>query len=525
MGFIDWTIIGLYFVSMIALSIYLGRNQKDQEDYYVGGRSLPWWAIGISTMATQTSAISFISKPAFVALKPGGGLTWLQFELALPLAIVVVMVFLLPFFRQLQLVSVYEYLEMRYSSAVRYLISGVFLVSRGMAAGVVIYATAIVLAVCLSIPLWTTILLIGIITVIYDTIGGIKAVVYSDVIQMAILLLGIILCITYAIIEVGDVATIFELFPAERLKAIDLSTGIGDDSQAPFWGILLGGFFLYISYYGTDQSQVQRELSATSAEDTKKSLFFNGIVRFPLTASYMLMGIAVGAVYVQSPDLQAVVPADNFDYMIPQYILLHIPVGLRAILFSAILAAAMSSLDSALNSLSAATMRDFITRKRHYTAHKELQLSKITTVVWGLSITAFAFAVNYIEGTVVEVVNKIGSAFYGPIVATFLIGVLSKRVNSIGIFIGILLGVGINLYLWLMEPGVYWMWWNLAGCLVTAGIAYLASFFGERPSKSVVEAYTLSNTKFLTVEKKWLPYYVALIAYFFVMLAILFALS
>jgi SSS family solute:Na+ symporter len=525
MGFIDWAIISIYFMGMIGLSIYLGRDQKDQEDYYVGGRSLPWWAIGISTMATQTSAISFISKPAFVALKPGGGLTWLQFELALPLAIVVVMVFLLPFFRKLQLISVYEYLEMRYNSAVRYLISGVFLISRGMAAGVVIYATAIVLAVCLSIPLWATILLIGIITVIYDTIGGIKAVVYSDVIQMAILLLGIVLCITYAIIEVGDISTIFSLFPAERLKAIDLSTGIGDESQAPFWGILLGGFFLYISYYGTDQSQVQRELSATSAEDTKKSLFFNGIVRFPLTASYMLMGIAVGAVYVQSPDLQAAVPDDNFDYMIPQYILLHIPVGLRAILFSAILAAAMSSLDSALNSLSAATMRDFITRKKHYTSHKELQLSKITTVLWGLSITAFAFAVNYIEGTVVEVVNKIGSAFYGPIVATFLIGVLSKRVNSIGIFTGIILGVGVNLYLWLMEPSVYWMWWNLAGCVLTAGVAYLASFLGDRPSQKVVDNFTLSDTQFLKIERKWLPFYIALIAYFFVMLAILFALS
>ncbi|MCB0286574.1 MAG: hypothetical protein KDE57_07975, partial [Calditrichaeota bacterium] len=157
MTVLDWSIIAAYLAAMVGMSVYLGRNQKNQDDYYVGGRTLPWWAIGVSTMATQTSAISFISKPAFVALKPGGGLTWLQFELALPFAIIVVMVFLLPFFRKLQLVSVYEYLEMRYDASVRYLISGVFLVSRGMAAGVIIYANAIVLAVCLEVPLWITI--------------------------------------------------------------------------------------------------------------------------------------------------------------------------------------------------------------------------------------------------------------------------------------------------------------------------------------------------------------------------------
>lgn len=524
MTVLDWSIIAAYLAAMVGMSVYLGRNQKNQDDYYVGGRTLPWWAIGVSTMATQTSAISFISKPAFVALKPGGGLTWLQFELALPFAIIVVMVFLLPFFRKLQLVSVYEYLEMRYDASVRYLISGVFLVSRGMAAGVIIYATAIVLAVCLEVPLWVTILIIGIITLIYDTIGGMKAVVYSDVVQMTILLFGIMACIFFAIEEVGSIAKIFEIFPDDRMRAISMAGGFDGSSEAPFWGILLGGFFLYISYYGTDQSQVQRGLSSDTTEATKKSLFFNGIVRFPLTVLYMLMGIAVGAVYFQSPDLQAVVPIDNYDYMIPQYILLHLPTGLRAILFAAILAAAMSSLDSALNSLSAATMRDFITRKHHYESQKELFLSKVVTVIWGLSITAFAFAVGAIEGTVVEVVNKIGSAFYGPIVATFLIGVISKRVNSRGIFAGIIAGVGLNLYLWLLQPQVYWMWWNLIGCAVTAVVAYGFSGFGAAPDKKTINEYTITDGTIFAAERNWMPYYIALGVYFVLMLVILFAL-
>lgn len=518
---LDWSIIGIYFAAIIAMSIYLGRNQKNQDDYYVGGRNLPWWAIGISTMATQTSAISFISKPAFVALKPGGGLTWLQFELAVPLAIIVVMVFLLPFFRKLRLISVYEYLELRYDASVRYLISGVFLISRGMAAGVVIYATAIVLSVCLEVPLWSTILLIGLFTVIYDTIGGITAVVYSDVIQMALLLAGIFICIGYAVAEVGSLGAIFTAFPPERMNAIDLSTGFGDGSQAPLWGILFGGFILYISYYGTDQSQVQRELSSVSGEDSKRSLLLNGLVRFPLTASYMLLGIAVGAVYWQSPDLQAAIPDGKYDYLIPQYILLHIPSGLRALLFSAILAAAMSSLDSALNSLSAATMRDFITRKRHFTAARELFLSKVTTVIWGLSITAFAFVVGEIQGTVVEVVNKIGSAFYGPIVATFLIGVLSKRANSLGVFSGIIAGVSVNMWLWLFHEDVYWMWWNLIGCVVTTLVTFTFSYLKPGPNDHVLINYTLTRQNTLAVERKWLPAYILLAVYTVLMLAIL----
>ena len=136
MNSLDWSIIITYLCAMIGLSIFLGRNQSNEEDYFVGGRKLSWWAVGISTMATQTSAISFISIPAFVALREGGGLTWLQYELAVPLAIILVMVFLIPFFRKLQLVSVYEYLEWRFGPSVRYLVSGVFLVSRGLATGV-----------------------------------------------------------------------------------------------------------------------------------------------------------------------------------------------------------------------------------------------------------------------------------------------------------------------------------------------------------------------------------------------------
>ncbi|MGR3320277.1 MAG: sodium:solute symporter family transporter [Candidatus Anammoxibacter sp.] len=514
MSSVDWCIIVVYLLGMIGLSVYMGRGQSNQDDYYVGGRNLPWWAVGISTMATQTSAISFISVPAFVAIKPGGGLIWLQYELAVPLSIIVVMALLVPFFRKLELVSVYEYLELRFGPSVRYLMSTVFLISRALATGIVVYASGIVLSVCLGIPLWTTILIIGIVTIIYDTIGGMAAVVYSDVIQMAVLVVGLVICIVYAANSVGGFGAVVDSFPAERWKTLDFSTGLGDGSSTPFWGFLIGSFFLYASYYGTDQSQVQRELSAPSVNETKRSLVFNGLARFPLTLLYVFLGLSIGAVYLQSDELRKLVPADHLDYLVPQFIIQNLPSGIRAILFAAILAAAMSSLDSALNSLSAATMRDFIERGRKLPDHRILLWSKLTTVMWGIIITGFAFIVGNISTTVIEGINKIGSAFYGPVLAAFLIGVLSKRATAIGVFAGVLAGVGFNLFLWIAVPSVFWIWWNLFGLIIAVIITFIVSLITAPPKPEQIRNYTLEGSGMLKQERQWIKIYALLFGYF-----------
>jgi SSS family solute:Na+ symporter len=238
-------VITVYIIAMIGLSVYLGRRQADQEDYFVGGRNLPWWGVGLSTMATQTSAISFIFIPAFVALKPGGCLTWLPYELAVPLAMIAVMVLLIPFFRRLKLVSIYAYLEMRYSRSVRTTVGLVFLISRGLMTGVGVYASAIVLSVCLGLSLELTILIMGGVTIVYDTIGGITAVVSFDLVQMLILVFGILLCIGYAVERVGDIDTVLAALPMSRRAAIDWSSGLQSSVGAPFWAFLIGGLFLY----------------------------------------------------------------------------------------------------------------------------------------------------------------------------------------------------------------------------------------------------------------------------------------
>ncbi len=536
MSALDWIVLTVYLLGMVGLSVFLGRGQEDQDDYYVGGRNLKWWAVGLSTMATQTSAVSFVSIPAFVALREGGGLSWLQYELAVPIAMLLVMVFLLPLFRRLELVSVYEYLEMRFSRGVRLMMSGVFLLSRGLATGFGVFGMAIVLQVCLEIPLWATILIIGVVTVIYDTIGGMKAVVYSDVIQMVFLLGGLLLCIGLAWSHTGGLSEILAAHEPSRYDAYVATSGVADGSAAPFWGFLFGGLFLYMSYYGTDQSQVQRELSAPTIGDTRRSLVFNGLARFPLTLLYVFMGLSVGAVAASSPELLGTIPDDKPDYLVPQFIRQMVPSGLRGLLFAAILAAAMSSLDSALNSLSAATMRDFITpRLKDKSQEVELRLSKVTTVIWGAVITALAFlAAAAGGGAIIEGINKVGSAFYGPILAAFLVGILWKRTTASGVVAGVVCGVGFNVWLWIVDLVVTglgypqyttsWMWWNLTGLVVAVLVAVFVSLFGKRPAEAKVAETTLTLDGLFSQERKYLGVHATLMLYFVaILLVVLFA--
>ena len=534
---LDWIVVALYMGGMVGMSVYLGRGQSNEEDYYVGGRNLPWWAVGVSTMATQTSANSFLGIPAFVAITEGGGLTWLQYELAVPLAMIAIMVLFIPFFRKLELVSVYEYLELRFGPGIRYLISGVFLVSRGLGTGIGLYAIAIVLTVILEIPLWATILLIGITTVIYDTIGGMAAVVYSDVVQLVVLVGGLLLLIGFGFHDAGGfgaaVSVLQEASP-ERLQGVNWGHGIGDGNKSPFWGFLFGGFFLYASYYGTDQSQVQRELSAPTLKETKLSLVFNGFARFPLTVLYLLLGIAAGALYLEAPDLKDAMAGTaealgnkNANAIVPHMILIYLPGGVRAILIAALLAAAMSSLDSALNSLSAATMKDFVTPGRELEPAQELRLSKLTTVCWGAVMIGCALIADKIEGSsVVEIINKVGSAFYGPILAAFTVGVLSRRANTRGLTAGVLGGVGFNILLWVLASSadgplgfeVSFWWWNMTGMVVAVALTLVISRTAPGPSDEVVNRYTLLGTGMLEDEKTWLPIYGVLAAYFVVIL-------
>jgi len=482
MTLLDWLIIALYAGGMMVLGWWVGRSQRTSEDYYVAGRRLGWPLVGVSTMATQLSAVSFLSAPAFVALRPGGGLIWLGYELAVPLAMMVLMAILYPVFISLKIVSVYETLEKRYDVRVRVLVSLIFQVSRGLATGVAIYAAAIVVAVSTGIPLWVTIVLIGVVALIYEFFGGIQIDIISDTIQMVVLFVGILTVGGFALHLIGGWEAVQNLVAPERFRAIDWNAhGLGDGKTFGFWPLFIGGFFLYLSYYGSDQSQVQRELSAKSLDHCKGSLLFNGLCRFPIVLAYCTVGLILGAYVASHAEFLNLLPEGNVDYLVPIFIREMLPAGVVGFVFIAIIAAAMSSLDSSINSLSAATLEDVYKKlvKKPLSPAKEMRLSKLLTLAWGIVCIGFAFQVGNISPTILESINKIGSAFYGPIFAVFLIGIVTRRARPLGAILGITVGVGLNLCLWVFAPLVSWLWWNAFGFFTTSAIILL---LGRTPS-------------------------------------------
>jgi len=238
------------------------------------------------------------------------------------------------------------------------------------------------------------------------------------------------------------------------------------------------------------------------------------------------MGLAVGSAYFRSPELAATVPSDHLDYLVPQFVLQKLPVGIRGLLFAAILSAAMSSLDSALNSLSAATMRDFIeplsrVQDPAEKTRRMLMWSKTTTVIWGVAMTGFAFVVGDISSTVVEGINKLGAFFYGPILAAFLTGILDRRSRGPAMIAGVFLGVGANAVLWLaFDKELYWMWWNVSGLVVAYLVTALISRAMAPPLPEQLEHTTLTAQGILSREKPWFSTYGILLGYFFAILLV-----
>lgn len=478
MNLLDYIIVVVYAVAFLGLG-YFFKNQGSKKDYFLGGRSFGWFPLSLSVMATQLSAISFISAPAFVGMREGGGMQWLSYEFAVPLAMIFLGSFLIPGLYKANVVSIYEYLEKRFNRETRLLLSLVFQVSRAFATSVMIYAIALILASVMGIPFWQTVLGIGVITIIYSIQGGMKAVVYGDMIQMLILFGGIIICLFFALDYLGGWSNFTELVDRNRLMAVDFSSfGFNPDESFGFWPMVLGGFFLYASYYGTDQSQVQRLLAANSLETVRKTILYNGILRFPVTMSYCIMGLVLGTFAVSQPDFIAQIPSDKPDLMIPIFIRDYLPHGVIGLLIVAILSAAMSSLSSAVNSLSAVTTEDFIAHGRNLTHEQYVKYSRGTSLVWGVICVVLAFYTGDIASTVIEAINKIGSVFYGPILATFLAAIQIRRIKARGINLGIVAGVGVNIYMWLVVGDqVFWFWWNAIGALVTLAVGYLVSTF------------------------------------------------
>ena len=523
LSLLDWFIIIIYLAAMVGLSFFLGRGQKTARDYYLGGNKTPPLPIALSTMATQCSTNSLLGAPAFVAFAAGGGIIWLQYELAVPFAMIILMAVIFPVFRRLNLISLYAYLEKRFDRNTRRVISILFQFLRAFSTGVTVYGISLVLMVCLDIPFWVAVLLLGGITVLYDVLGGMRAVIWSDVIQVVVLFGAILAAIAVAIHLVGGLEEVFVMFDSRRLQAVDFGHhGLGDGKTFAFWPMLLGGLFLYLSYYGCDQTQAQRELSTRSVDDTRQALFLDGILRFPLVVSYCFLGVCLGAYAVVHPGFVAGLPLNesgtaNYNLAVPIFVLQNFPHGLIGLVMVGLVAAAMSSLDSTLNALSALSMQDLVGGfvKKELSHRTEILLAKMLTVFWGVVCLIFSFYVGDVSQTIIESVNKIGSLINGPLLAVFLMGLLTRRVNGQGALLGLIVGFSGNLWLWRYAPNISWLWWNVIGFIIAYAAGYLTSLIFPVPTADRLSGtlYRRDKAQRSALQRNWRPYYIILALY------------
>lgn len=515
---------------MIGLSIYLSRGQSNKEDYYLGGNKNGAISVAISTMATQCSTTSILGAPAFVAFSIGGGLIWLQYELAVPLAMIFLMVFLLPLYRKLNIISVYAYLEKRFDKQTRLALSLIFQVARAVSTGVTVYGISLVLSYCMGVSFLTAALLLGVVTIIYDSIGGMRAVIVSDVIQMIILYIAIISAILTIVSMLGGFDETLLLFDSQRLKSFNFGSHGFNGDEYSFFPMLIGGFFLYISYYGCDQSQVQRELSTKNVDDTNTSLFLNGILRFPLVLTYCFLGVCIGAYVVKNPDFIKLLPLKdqnpNYDLSVPVFVLNYFPKGLAGLVIVGLFSAAMSSLDSAINSLSATSMQDIFRSylNKEFNDKQELLMSKILTIFWGSVCTVFAFFVGDISDSVIVSINKIGSLANGPVLGVFLLGVLTTQTTGRGALGGLVFGLFANAFFWIYLPMISWVWWNVIGCVACFCFGLLIPQNKQNKDLTGLTWMTKGNDLNLKSHKKWKIYYIILVFWFFGILGVIISL-
>jgi SSS family transporter len=525
---LDWLIVVAYLIWIVWDGLYRTKRADEIEGYFLASRSLPWWAVGLSVMATQLSAITLVGA---TGQGYADGMRFVQFYLGLPVAMVILSVTLVPFFYRARVFTAYEYLEKRFDNKTRTLASLLFLLSRGLSCGVIIAAPAVILSIILGWNLTLTILAIGMPTAVYTMIGGVQAVTWTDVKQMAIIVTGLLAAIVALIIGLPEGVGFGEAMhvagAAGRLTAIDFTF---DPNQTyTFWSGLIGGLFLMLSYFGCDQSQVQRYLTAKSVNEGRHSLLMSAYFKIPLQALVLLTGVMVFVFYLfnQPPmlfnrvhaekvsqssraaeyqalesefsrafetrrsasgilaeaeddaarlaakdtflaannDLKSVrtraatlvrevagdeayrdmtgdTPRPDINYVFPTFITTKLPMGLVGLMIAAIFAAAMSSIAAELNSLATSTVIDIYRRllrpaesDTHY-----LNASKIATGLWGLFACVVAtFAAGL--GSLIEVVNRFGSFFYGSLLGVFILALLFKRSNGTGAFVGLIAGM------------------------------------------------------------------------------------
>jgi len=468
---LDFAIIALYLAGITLFGLRFRKKQRSLRDYFLAGRDIPWWAIALSIVAAETSTLTIISIPG---LAYDTNLTFLQVIMGYVVGRVVISFVLLPHYFRGDLYTAYELIERRFGRGLRSLTAGLFLLTRAAAEGVRVYAVSIVVSIALGTGEVASIAIITALTVIYTFEGGLAAVIWTDVVQTAIYVGGTLvgLVTILHLVPGGWQAIHAAAASAGKLQMFDFRFDFHGGILIPytFWAGLIGGTFFTTASHGTDQLIVQRLLAARGLKQSATALISSGFAVLFQFALFLTVGIMLWAYYR--------VPSAVFgkpDRIYPTFIVTRMPHGISGLLIAAILAAAMSNLSAALNSLSSSAIMDFYARLRPQTDEKtKMRLSRLATVAWALVLFALAMIALHKVGRVVEVGLQIASVAYGALLGVFLLGMLTRRANQRGAMVGMACGFSMDLYLWL-GTRVPWTWWVMIGTTVTFVVGWIVS--------------------------------------------------
>jgi SSS family solute:Na+ symporter len=549
---IDWIVLIGTLLTIVIYGTYQTRGSKNVQDYLKGGNSTPWWTIGLSVMATQASAITFLSTPG-QAFNDGMG--FVQFYFGLPIAMVVICMVFIPLYHKLKVYTAYEFLENRFDKKTRTLTAVLFLIQRGLAAGITIFAPAIILSAVLGWNLLLLNVIIGILVIIYTVSGGTKAVNVTQKHQMVVIFTGMVIAFVLIVLKLPDNITFGKAIEiageSGKMEVLDFSFDL--NNRYTVWSGLIGGTFLMLSYFGTDQSQVQRYLSGKSVKEMQLGLIFNGLLKVPMQFFILFVGVMVFVFYQfneaplnfnptatevvldskyaedyeaiqdeqtalfkrkkevlasgavdKSIDLLAIndlvennrerardlidkagndrnikVESNDKDYVFIHFILNNLPKGLIGLLLAVILSAAMSSTASELNALASTTTIDLYQNDSNKKEDKKmLSASRKFTLLWGILAIGVACVANLAEN-LIQLVNIIGSIFYGNVLGIFLLAFFFKHVKANAVFIAALFTQLLVIALFLLNAYEYinlpFLWLNFVGCFLAIIIALILS--------------------------------------------------
>ena len=471
LGYVDLAVIVVYLLGITAFGAHFRKSQHSLKDYFLGGRTVPWWAIALSIVSAETSILTIIGTPGIAYY---GNLGFLQVVFGYLLARVVISTLLLPHYFKGELFTAYQLIERRFGSRLKRVTAAAFLVIRSLAEGVRVFAIAILVGVVLGTGELASVVLITALTVFYTFEGGLTAVIWTEVIQMFIYIAGALLSFWMLLQLVpGGWSEVVALANehGDKLSVFDFTFSV--TTTYTFWAGILGGMFLTTASHGTDQLMVQRLLAARDERQSRRALFASWVVIFFQFALFLVIGVMLFAYYQHFPPAQ---PFPRPDAIFPIFIAEHFPPVLAGLVVAAILAAAMANLSAALNALASTSVVDF------YRAHLApgrseahyLRASRAATLLWGVILIGIAMAAAQWRTSVFEMGLSIASVAFGSLLGTFMLGVLTRRANENGSIIGMVAGLAVMIYVWQWTP-IAWTWYVLIGTTVTFSVGYLAS--------------------------------------------------